>query len=260
VYSQYAFAIYPIAVQATGARSKIVPAHAPGHAMELGHDLDAILAAIDASTRLVFIANPNNPTGTWVEPSALRAFLERVPADVIVVLDEAYFEYSRRVDCPDGLTLLNAFPNLVVLRTFSKAHALAGVRVGYAVSHPEVADMVNRVRQPFNVCTPGLVAATASLSDPAQAQRALQLVEQGLVQLTAALPPLGVKVHATAGNFVLLDVGRSGVAVYERLLRRGVIVRPVAGYGLPQCLRVTIGTAPQNDLFIAALAATLQET
>lgn len=259
VYSQYAFAIYPIAVQATGARSRVVPAHPPGHAMELGHDLQAMRCAIDDSTRLVFIANPNNPTGTWNAPADIRAFLQQVPGSVIVVLDEAYFEYSRRVDCPDGLTLLDEFPNLVVLRTFSKAHALAGVRVGYAVSHPDVADMLNRVRQPFNVCTPGLAGATASLGDQGLAQRALRLVEQGLDQLTTALPRLGVRMHPTAGNFVLLDVGGSGVAVYERLLRRGVIVRPVAGYGLPHCLRVTIGTAQQNERFIAALAATLQE-
>jgi histidinol-phosphate aminotransferase len=259
VYSQYAFAIYPLAVQQTGARAKVVPAYPLGHAMALGHDLDAMCAAVDDTTRLVYIANPNNPTGTWNGPDALRRFLERVPRTTIVVLDEAYFEYSRRVDCPDGMDLVGGFPNLVVLRTFSKAHALAGVRVGYAISHPEVADIVNRVRQPFNVCTPGLVGAVASLADAAQTQRALRLVEEGLAQLTVALPRLGVKLYPTAGNFVLVDVKRSAQKVYEGLLRRGVIVRPVGGYGLPTCLRVTIGTAPQNEKLIAALAATLQE-
>jgi histidinol-phosphate aminotransferase len=260
VYSQYAFAIYALAVQETGARAIVVPALPPGHPMALGHDLEAMLAAIDSGTRLVYIANPNNPTGTWNTPAQVRAFLERVPAEVVVALDEAYFEYARRVDCPDGMELVARFPNLVVLRTFSKAHALAGVRVGYAISHPEVADMLNRVRQPFNVGIPGLVAAEASLGDAGQTQRALQLVEQGLGQLGAALPGLGVKLHPTAGNFVLADVGRPGQAVYERLLRRGVIVRPVGGYGLPQCLRITIGTAAQNERLIAALAAALQET
>jgi histidinol-phosphate aminotransferase len=259
VYAQHAFAMWPIAVQATGARSVVVPAYAAGHAMAFGHDLAAMLGAIDATTRAVYIANPNNPTGTWNTPEQLRAFLDKVPPTVIVVLDEAYFEYSRRVDCPDGTELLGEFPNLVVLRTFSKAHALAGVRVGYALSHPEVADMLNRVRQPFNVGIPGLAGAEASLRDAGQPRRAVQLVAAGLAQFTAALPALGVKLYPTAGNFVLADVGASGHAVYERLLRRGVIVRPVAGYGLPRCVRITIGTADQNERLIAALAAVLQE-
>lgn len=258
VYSQYAFAIYGIAVQATGARANIAPAHHASHSMPLGHDLAAMLAAIDADTRLVYIANPNNPTGTWNTPEQVRAFLERAPPSVIVALDEAYFEYSRRVDCPDGMGLVGEFPNLVVLRTFSKAHALAGVRVGYAISHPEVADMLNRVRQPFNVGIPGLVGAQASLGDALQTRRAVQLVEDGLAQLLAGLPRLGLKVHPTAGNFVLANVGGSGQLVYERLLRQGVIVRPVAGYGLPNALRITIGTAEQNERLIAALAAVMQ--
>jgi histidinol-phosphate aminotransferase len=226
--------------------------------MAYGHDLEAMLAAIDADTRLVYIANPNNPTGTWNTPEQLRAFLERVPPRVVVALDEAYFEYARRVDCPDGMQLVDQFPNLVVLRTFSKAHALAGVRVGYAISHPEIADMLNRVRQPFNVGTPGLVGAQASLGDAQQARRAVQLVEQGLEQLGAELPRLGLKVHPTAGNFVLVDVGGSGQVAYEKLLRQGVIVRPVGGYGLPRALRVTIGTAEQNERLIAALAAVMR--
>ena len=258
VFSQYAFAIYGIAVQATGAKAKVAPAHAAGHAMQFGHDLPAMLAAIDDRTRLVYIANPNNPTGTWNTPAQVREFLRCVPSTVIVALDEAYFEYARRVDCPDGMTLLREYPNLVVLRTFSKAHALAGVRVGYAISHPEVADMLNRVRQPFNVNIPALVGAAAALGDKAQVTRAVQLVEQGLQQLLAALPQLGVKVYPTAGNFVLADVGDNGTLVYEGLLRHGVIVRPVAGYGLSRCVRITIGTAEQNERLIQALAAVMQ--
>ncbi len=258
VYSQYAFAIYGIAVQATGARANIAPAYHASHSMPLGHDLAAMLAAIDADTRLVYIANPNNPTGTWSTPEQLRAFLDHVPPQVIVALDEAYFEYSRRVDCPDGMSLVSQYPNLVVLRTFSKAHALAGARVGYAISHPEVADMLNRVRQPFNVGIPGLVGAQASLTDKAPPRTAAQLVEDGLKQLGAELPRLGLKAHPTAGNFVLVDVGGSGQLVYERLLRHGVIVRPVGGYGLPNALRITIGTAEQNERLIAALAAVMR--
>jgi histidinol-phosphate aminotransferase len=204
----------------------------------------------------LYIANPNNPTGTWNTGAELRRFLDRVPATTIVALDEAYYEYSRAVDCPDGTELLAAYPNLVVLRTFSKAHALAGVRVGYAVSHPEVADLLNRVRQPFNVGIPGLAGATAAVGDAEQVARAQQLVREGAAQLAAALPELGVKLHASAGNFVLADVGH-GTAVYEKLLREGVIVRPVAGYGLPRCVRITIGTASQNERLIAALAKVL---
>ncbi len=258
VYSQHGFAIYGIVVQATGARAKVAPAYPVGHAMQMGHDLDAMLAAIDATTRVVYIANPNNPTGTWNTSAQLAKFLRAVPPTVIVALDEAYFEYSRRVDCPDGTALLDAHPNLVVLRTFSKAHALAGVRVGYGLSHPDVADMLNRVRQPFNVTIPGLAGAEAALGDAAQIQRAVRLVDEGLQQLQSALPALGVKVYPTAGNFVLADVGNGG-AVYEKLLRQGVIVRPVAGYGLPRCVRITIGTAAQNDRLIRSLATVMQD-
>ncbi len=258
VYSQYAFAIYGLVVQATGARHNVAAAYHASHSMPFGHDLAAMLAAIDADTRLVYIANPNNPTGTWNTPEQLRAFLDAVPASVIVALDEAYFEYARRVDCPDGMSLVGEYPNLVVLRTFSKAHALAGVRVGYAVSHPQIADVLNRVRQPFNVGIPGLVAALAALEDTQHPRRAVQLVEDGLVQLGAELPRLGIKAHPTAGNFVLADVGGNSQLVYERLLRHGVIVRPVGGYGLPHALRITIGTAEQNERLVAALAAAMR--
>ncbi len=258
VYSQYAFAIYGLAVQATGARAHVAPAFLPGHPMALGHDLPAMRAAITTDTRLVYIANPNNPTGTWNDAASLRAFLDSVPPGVIVALDEAYFEYSRRVDCPDGTSLLARYPNLVVLRTFSKAHALAGVRVGYAISQPDVADMLNRVRQPFNVNIPALAGAQAALADAAQPRRAQELVEEGLRQLAGALPPLGLKVYPSAGNFVLVDTGGDGRLVYERLLGQGVIVRPVGGYGLPACLRITIGTAQQNEKLIRSLAAVMK--
>ena len=256
VISQYAFAIYGLVVQATGAAAKITAALPVDSAMPNGHDLQAMLAAIDADTRLVFIANPNNPTGSWVDDAALRSFLDAVPDTTLVVLDEAYFEYARRMGCTDGSTLLSRHPNLVVLRTFSKAHALAGLRVGYSLSHPEVANMLNRVRAPFNVTIPALAAAAAALNDAQQAGRAVALVEAGLAQLQAALPALGVRLFPSAGNFVLADVsggGLSGQQVYEGLLRHGVIVRPVGGYGLPRCIRITIGTAAQNQRLIDAL-------
>lgn len=258
VYSQHAFAIYGIVVQATGATARVTPAYPQGHPMHMGHDLKAMLAAIDATTRVVFIANPNNPTGTWNTSSQLQEFLRAVPPTVIVALDEAYFEYSRRVDCPDGTQWLAGHPNLIVLRTFSKAHALAGVRVGYGLSHSGVADMLNRVRQPFNVTIPGLAAAEAAIGDEEHTRRAAKLVEEGMKQLQDALPRMGVRIHPSAGNFVLADVGEDGTVVYERLLRQGVIVRPVAGYGLPRCVRITIGTAGQNERLIGALTTVIR--
>jgi histidinol-phosphate aminotransferase len=252
VLSQHAFAVFGLAIQAVGAQARLVPALGAASGMQYGHDLDAMLAQVDATTRLVFIANPNNPTGTWIESAYLLRFLQRVPPTAIVVLDEAYFEYAQSYGCPDGSTLLDGFPNLVVLRTFSKAHALAGVRVGYALSHPQVADMLNRVRAPFNVSMPGLAGAAASLDDSQQVQRAVQLADAGKALLLAELPQLGVKVNPSAGNFVLAEVG-NGQAVYEKLLRKGVIVRPVAGYGLPHCVRITIGTPMQNERLLAVL-------
>jgi len=257
IHSEFAFAIYGLSIQATGAQIRVPAAYPADHPMAYGHDLDAMAAAIDANTRLVYIANPNNPTGTWNTEEQLKAFLRKVPDTVIVALDEAYHEYSRAVDCPDGTGLLASHPNLVVLRTFSKAHALAGVRVGYALSHPDVADMLNRVRQPFNVGIPGLAGAAAAIGDAEQVARAQRLVAEGGAQFHAELPKVGVKVHRSAGNFVLADVG-AGNAVYEGLLREGVIVRPVAGYGLPRCVRITIGTAAQNQRLITALSRVMK--
>jgi histidinol-phosphate aminotransferase len=253
VISQYAFAIYGLAIQAVGAQARVAPALGAATSMPNGHDLEAMLSLVDASTRLVYIANPNNPTGTWNTTDSIVRFLDRVPATTLVVLDEAYFEYARGYGCPDGIELVAQYPNLVVLRTFSKAHALAGVRVGYAVSHSGVADMLNRVRAPFNVGIPGLVGAVASLGDAAQVRRAVQLADDGKQRLLAELPRMGVHAFPSAGNFVLVDVGPSGSAVYEQLLRHGIIVRPVAGYGLPRCVRITVGTAAQNERLLAAL-------
>lgn len=259
VVSQHAFAVYALAVQATGAAMKVAPAFPADAAMPFGHDLDAMLARVDADTRLVFIANPNNPTGSWCTTQQITRFLERVPATTLVVLDEAYFEFAQEFDCPDGVALTRRFPNLAVTRTFSKAHALAGVRVGYAISHPQVADVLNRVRQPFNVGIPGLVGAQVSIEDHEQVRRAAALAAEGRRQLGAELPKLGVRGFASAGNFMLVDVGRPSGVVYERLLRHGVIVRPVGGYGLPSCLRITFGTAPQNERMLVALAQCLKD-
>ncbi len=254
VYSEYAFAVYPNAVQASGATPRVVRAHAASHAQPLGHDLAAIAAAVGPATRIVFVANPNNPTGTWFTAPELDALLNAVPADVIVVLDEAYHEYSAPLGVPDGTLWMAAHPNLVVTRTFSKAYGLAGLRVGYALSHPDVADLLNRVRQPFNVSVPALAAAAAALDDRGHLEATLALNRAGIGSLRAGLAALGIGAAASAGNFVLADFGRPAAPVNEALLRRGVIVRPVDNYGLPNHLRISTGTAVQVERLLTALA------
>lgn len=257
VYSQYGFAIYPLVIRATGARGIEVAARAAGDAMPYGHDLDAMAWAIAADTRLVFIANPNNPTGTWVDGARLRAFIADAPPHTLVVVDEAYVEYARLSGCDSGLQWLPEFPNLVLVRTFSKGYGLAGVRVGYAVSHPEVADALNRIRPAFNVSNVAQAGAAAALTDQAHVEQAARLVVQERERVAAALRALRVPVAPSAGNFLLVEVG-DAARVYERLLRGGVIVRPVASYGLPKHLRISIGLPQQNDRLLALLASELR--
>jgi len=253
VFSEHAFAVYPIVTQATGAEARIAPAHDGSRGPRYGHDLDAMGRLVDGKVRLVFIANPNNPTGTWSTRSELRRFLARMPEHVIVVVDEAYFEYVREADFPDSLEWLGEFPNLIVTRTFSKAYGLAGLRVGYAVSSPEIADLLNRVRQPFNVNSLALAAATAALADEDHLARSVSLNDEGLRQLAAAFSKRGLTFIPSVGNFITLDLGRPAAPVYPGLLRQGVIVRPIANYGLPNHLRVTVGTAEENEVFLNAL-------
>jgi histidinol-phosphate aminotransferase len=255
VYSQYAFAVYPIAIQATGAMGVMVPALPPGSKMELGHDLAAMSRAINANTRVVFIANPNNPTGTWMQAAELEAFIAAVPRHVIVALDEAYFEYTDGLGLQNGVEWLGRYPNLVVFRTFSKAYGLAGARVGYAVSHPDVADMLNRVRQPFNVSAMGLAGAAAALDDMAHVNAAVKVAVTERARLTARLTQLGTRVVPSAGNFLLLHVGANARQRFDALLRKGIIVRPVGNYQLPEHLRMTLGTVEQNDRFLSAWEA-----
>ncbi|HLA71609.1 MAG TPA: histidinol-phosphate transaminase [Steroidobacteraceae bacterium] len=255
VYSQYAFAVYPIAVQATGATGVAVPANPPDSAMPLGHDLAAMARAITPRTRIVFVANPNNPTGTWVPAGELKQFIAAVPPHALIALDEAYFEYSGALDIQDGIEWLADFPNLVVFRTFSKAYGLAGVRVGYAVSHPSVADMLNRVRQAFNVSVIGLAGASAALDDPEHVAAAVKVAVTERVRVAAQLEKSGTHALPSAGNFLLLHAGADARARYEALLRKGVIVRPLGSYQLPEYLRVTLGTVAQNDRFLAAWEA-----
>ena len=251
VFSEFAFAVYPIVTQATGATAHVVPAK------EWGHDLPAMLAAIDSDTRVVFIANPNNPTGTWFGPDALSRFLATVPEHVLVVLDEAYIEYAHGGELPDGLDYLAEHPNLLVSRTFSKAYGLASLRVGYSLSSPAVADVLNRVRQPFNVNSFALAAACAALDDVDYVTKSRQLNQVGMEQLEGGLDLLGLTWIPSRGNFLAIDMGRDAAPVYQALLREGVIVRPVAGYGMPNHLRVSVGLLEENTRFLEALARVL---
>jgi histidinol-phosphate aminotransferase len=254
VYSQYAFAVYPGAVQASGAAARIAPAHPASHPQPLGHDATALAAAVGERTRVMFLANPNNPTGTWLDEAELDGLLRAVPPEVIVVLDEAYHEYSAPLGVPDGTRWLARHPNLVVTRTFSKAYGLAGLRVGYALSHPEVADLLNRVRQPFNVSVPALAAAAAALDDVEHLEKTIALNRAGIESLRRRLAALGIGAPPSAGNFVLADLGRPAAPVNDALLRRGVIVRPLGNYGLPNHLRISTGTEAQNERLLAAMA------
>ncbi|MBB5320232.1 histidinol-phosphate transaminase [Marinobacter oulmenensis] len=248
IYSQYAFAVYPLVAQAIGARGISVPAR------DWGHDLDAMADAVTDRTRLIFVANPNNPTGTVHKSDAIEAFMKRIPEEVLVVLDEAYCEYLTGDEYPDGLDLLERYPNLIVCRTFSKAWGLAALRVGYAISSPAIADILNRVRQPFNVDTVALAAATAVLDDEDYLKRSRDVNEAGLRQLEEGLDRMGLLYIPSAGNFVTVEVGEDAAGIYRSLLNRGVIVRPVAGYGMPQHLRVSVGLASENERFLEALS------
>ena len=250
VYSRHAFAVYALSTNATGATGIEVPAK------DFGHDLPAMADAVRADTRIVFIANPNNPTGTFVEGPAIEAFLARIPSDVLVVLDEAYTEYLGANQRYDSLAWLTRFPNLLVSRTMSKAYGLAGLRVGYGIGHPEVADLMNRVRQPFNVSSVALAAAVAALSDEEFLERSADLNRRGMAQITEALAELSVEWIPSAGNFVAFRVG-DAAGVNRALLQQGVIVRPIAAYGMPEWLRVSIGLPEENTRFVAALRQAL---
>ena len=253
VFSQHCFAVYPLATQARGARSIVVPAK------NYGHDLDAMARALDDETYVAWLANPNNPTGTFARHEEIEAFLKRVPERVLVVLDEAYNEYLPPELRGDSARLLKRHPNLVITRTFSKAYGLAGLRVGYALAHPSVADVMNRVRQPFNVNSLALAAASAALDDMEFVARSYAENLQGLRNLEEGARSLGLDYIPSHANFLTIKVGKAA-DIYKRLLRRGVIVRPVGGgYGLNEHLRVTVGTAAENERFLGALAASLKE-
>lgn len=252
VYSQHAFAVYPLATQAVGARGIEAPAK------DFGHEPEALLAAIEGDTRILFIANPNNPTGTLLEPAQLLGLIERVSQNVLIVLDEAYTEYLPEEMKSDSTGWLKRFPNLIVTRTFSKAYGLAGLRVGYALANAQVAAMLNRVRQPFNVNSLAQAAAVMAMQDDAFLAEGLAINRAGMVQLTEGFKRLGLAYIPSCGNFVAVRVG-DAAAVNLGLLKQGVIVRPVANYGLPEHLRVSVGLEGENKGFLQALERALEE-
>ena len=287
LFSEHAFAMYPIVTQAANATAVVAPAISSSHpssTQKWGHDLDAMAERITDRTRVIFIANPNNPTGTWLKGDELESFIASVPESVIVVVDEAYFEYASEpalwlqkglhrgsqegsqkgaIEYPDATQWLDRYPNLVVTRTFSKAYGLAGLRVGYSLSHPDLANLLNRIRPPFNVNSLALAAACASLEDSNHVAKAVALNAQEMERITRAFEQMGLDFIPSVGNFVCVDVsgsmGRDGLAVYDALLHEGIIVRPVANYGMPDHLRVTLGLPEENVKFLDALRKVLKE-
>lgn len=255
IYSQHAFAVYPLVTQAIGANGISVPAR------DYGHDLAAMLDAITPETRMVFIASPNNPTGTLSNKADLLRFMERVSRDVLVVLDEAYNEYLPAANQADSISWLQQFPNLVITRTFSKVYGLAGIRVGFGLAHPEVANLMNRVRQPFNVSSIGLAGALAALQDTEFVQRSYALNRAGMLQLTDGFRKLGVEYISSYGNFISFRIEGDAAntqKTYQSLLQQGVIVRPLGIYELPRHLRVTIGLESENQKFLQSLENALE--
>ncbi|UXI66631.1 histidinol-phosphate transaminase [Tahibacter amnicola] len=254
VFSQYGFAVFAIATAAAAAQPVRVPALPADHpTAPLGHDLDALAAAVRADTRIVYLANPNNPTGTWFNDAALDAFMARIPAHVLVVMDEAYAEYVGVEGVSSALRLLGRYPNLIVTRTFSKAYALAGLRVGYAVSSVEVAAVFERLRESFNVNHLALVGAEAALADEAHARQIREHTATEREWLAAQLRGRGLTVFPSQTNFLLVDFKRDATAVEAELFKHAVVVRPMAGYGLPTCLRVTVGVRSENERLLEAL-------
>jgi len=268
VFSQHSFAVYALATQAVGAKAVVVPATKPA----LGHDLAAMAAAVTPATRVVWVANPNNPTGSFLSGQALRGFIEEIPSSVLMVLDEAYTEFLPEADRYDALRWVESYPNLLVSRSFSKAYGMAGLRLGFGVAQPAVTDLLNRIRQPFNVSSLAQAAGEAALFDEEFLAQTADLNARGLVQLETGLSALGVPSLPSRGNFVLARVAASpgltrlatpgaavGDAVFGTLLKKGVITRSVSAYGLPDWLRISVGTQVENEAFLRALGALVAE-
>ncbi len=246
-----AFVVYQLATQAAGGTNIVVPMR------EHTHDLPAMAAATTPRTRLAFVANPNNPTGTWVAERAVERFLAALPAGVIAVFDEAYFEYVSRRTFPDTLKRVRSGRPVFCLRTFSKAYGIAGLRIGYLVGPPEYVAEMNKVREPFNTNHLAQVAAVAALADERHLRRVVRLNRRERQRLGVGLAALGLEVIPSEANFLLVGMRRDGNALYQDLLRRGVIVRPVSSYGYPLHLRITVGLPEQNDRLLEALRESL---
>jgi len=257
MFSQHAFAVYPIVTQAQNAEAIVVPARPSSDAMPYGHDLAGFVQRLRGDVSVIFVANPNNPTGTSLKPDEIEGFLKKVPPRVLVLLDEAYWHYQQPALRPDTQALLAQHPNLVVARTFSKIYGLASLRVGYGLSHPRVADLLNRVRQPFNNNSQALLAAETALDDEDFVRRSVEVNREQKQRLEAELKALGLTVLPSEANFLAVGFGRDAAPIHQGLLERGVIVRPMKSYAMPQFLRVTIGKADENTRFLKALKEVL---
>ena len=252
IYSQHAFAVYPLVTQAVGATGVVVPAK------NYSHDLDGFLQVITPKTRLIFIANPNNPTGTLLNKDALRAFIHAVPTNILIVLDEAYDEYLSTENKSEAISWLAEFENLIISRTFSKAYGLAGLRIGFGLMHADIADMLNRVRQPFNVNSIAQAAAVASLADEDFVARSYALNQAGMAQMMQGLNKLGLEYIPSYANFISFNV-KDAARVNQQLLQNGVIVRPIVNYEMPEYLRVSIGLFSENAKFLTVLEEILSK-
>ena len=248
IFSEYAFLVYPLVTKLVGGQAIVTPA------VQWGHDLDAMLDAITDNTRLIMIANPNNPTGTWLDKQDLQQFLNRCPEHVIVVLDEAYHDYVQMSGYESVLSYLSDYPNLIVTRTFSKIYGLANLRVGYGIASAEITDLLNRARQPFNVNGVGQLAALAALEDQDHVVQSKQLNQQEMVRLTGILEKWNIQYITSAGNFLAIEFGSESPKIYQQLLGRGVIVRPIQNYGMPEHLRITLGLESENNRLITELS------
>jgi histidinol-phosphate aminotransferase len=253
VASRYGFAVYALAAQAAGATLRLADAYSRDHPMPRGHDLEAIAAAVTPATRLVYLANPNNPTGTWFASDVLDRLLRTLRSDILVVIDEAYSEYATDPALPSAVALLARHPNLIVTRTFSKAYGLAGLRVGYALAHPEFVAVMERLRESFNVNGVGLAAAAAALADQQHVASVRERNAAERESLAAVLCERGHFVHPSQTNFLLVEFGERAAAIEHALIVRGVVLRPMAGYGLADCLRITVGTPDENHRLLHAL-------
>lgn len=253
LHSRYGFAVYPIAARAVGAVAVAAEPRSKSDSMPLGHDLDAMASLISPRTKMICMANPNNPTGTWVTLADLQVFLGKVPPHVLVLVDEAYIDFANAPGLHSALALRQQFRQLIVTRTFSKAYGLAGLRIGYAIANREIIDLVNRLRESFNVNALALIAAEAALEDQAHLDFVVREMIAERKRVTTELCARGLRVSPSQGNFVLIDFGSDAAAIEADLLSKGIVVRPMLAYGLPNHLRVTIATRPENDHFLTAL-------